>query len=382
MLDDVYLTNRLGDYLMPIWSMRQNVLFCSLSGNPNSIPPKAMDYMSPVPFLLQDSTSKEVAQDLDFLEGPTWYNLREHWLRWVPTTEVPPLVDDPVGFLFSAEPPELEEETADLYYSSDEGGNPRSTFAGYHIPNNWASTVSSVAHRLHGISMTLASSSDWYCRGTWTGALGAVPSLFEEVTLTMLHYREESAREAMRSAQRNVGSHLGFISWFMSVKELKSCKLSNEDYQFVLSLRLNERSKAGVLFNISRDFREMNLIHLATHAVAAHYTWTTQDAADKRFLRLSPEYWNEFSVVRDAALGREIKIEDFPSYDSWKEDLERTNWIFQNLRAGKRGGLVQNFHPNWEYCIVDFHLFGARPLRNWNIIRAYSERFPLRWPRL
>jgi hypothetical protein len=128
--------------------MRQNVLFCSLSGNPNSIPPKAMDYMSPVPFLLQDSTSKEVAHDLDFLEGPTWYNLREHWLRWVPTTEVPPLVDDPVGFLFSAEPPELEEEMADVYYSSDEGGNPQPTFAGYYIPNNWASTVSSVAHWL------------------------------------------------------------------------------------------------------------------------------------------------------------------------------------------------------------------------------------------
>ncbi|KAJ7870841.1 hypothetical protein B0H13DRAFT_2350215 [Mycena leptocephala] len=200
----------------------------------------------------------------------------------------------------------------------------------------------------------MAASSDWYCRSAWSGALGPVPAPLDEVTLTMLHYTEESAREAAKTAQRSVCSHLGFIYWFSSVKDLKKCDLTKEDYQFVLSLRLEERPKAGVLFNISRDYHEMNLIHLANHNVAAHYAWTDRERADKRFLRLSPEYWNELSVLRSAALGTEVKLEDFASYGVWKEDLERTNWLFQNLKAGKRGVLVQ---------------------KNWNVIRAYSERF-------
>ncbi|KAJ7919589.1 hypothetical protein B0H13DRAFT_1868349 [Mycena leptocephala] len=374
-MDDVYLSNRLGDYLLPIWSMKNNTLFCSLSGSPNAIPPEAMSYMTPVPFLLQETTPHEVSRALDFIKGPTWYNPKEHWLAWVPTTGISPLIEDPVGFLFSTDPIKLETETADVYYSSDEGNEPRQSYAGCRIEENWIKFVMDTARRLYNISMTIAASSDWYCRSAWSGDLGTVPGPLEEISLTMLHYKEESARDAAKSAQRNIASHLGFISWFSSVKDLKVCNLSSEDYKYVLSLRLGERPKAGVMFNISRDYHEMNLIHLALHNVAAHYAWTDKEKEDKRFLRLSPDYWNEFSVLRSAALGTEVKLEDFASYENWKEDLTRTNWLFQNLKAGKRGVLVPKFFPHWKYHIVDFHLFGTRPLRHWNTIRAYSERF-------
>jgi hypothetical protein len=223
--------------------------------------------------------------------------------------------------------------------------------------------------------MSLAGGSDWYCRNAFAGAVGSVPESIDKVQLTMLHYTEESAWEALNMVKCSVISHLGFISWFQSIKDLESSTLSDEDKGYIKSLRLSKRDKAGVLFNVSRDYHEMNLIHLAIHSVPTHYMWTSKEKEDRRFLRLSPEYYNEFAVLRDASLGTEFHIENFPSFENWKDDLSRTNWLFQNLKAGKRGGIVKQFQPTWEYYIVDFHLFGARLLRHWEMIRAYSERF-------
>ncbi|KAJ7835421.1 hypothetical protein B0H13DRAFT_1913574 [Mycena leptocephala] len=358
----------MGDFLLPIWSMRNNVLICSLNGNPSAIPGKALDYMTPAPFLLPETTSDQVRKDLDFTKYPTWYNPDEHWLAWVPTESLIDIREDSVGFAFDDHPVDLEDEYADVYYSSDKGGEPRSTYAGCRIPENWKNVASLATRKLHSICMNLAGGSDWYCRNTFMGAVGSVPEALDEVQLTMLHYTEDSARRAIDMAKRSVSSHLGFISWFQSIKELESSVLSDEDQGYVRSLRLGERDKAGVLFNVSRDYHEMNLIHLAHHAVPTHYMWTAQEKEDRRFLWLSPEYYNEFAVLRDAALGTEFHVEDFPSFETWKEDLSRTNWLFQNLKAG-------NEVPTWEYYIVDFHLFGARLLRHWETIQAYSERF-------
>jgi hypothetical protein len=77
----------------------------------------------------------------------------------------------------------------------------------------------------------------------------------------------------------------------------------------------------------------------------------------------------------NAAGGGDVQVEDPPSYPKWKEDLERIDWMGQNLRAGKRGSSDLSFSPNWEYEIVDGHGFGARPLYHWHMIRAYAERF-------
>ncbi|KAJ7071762.1 hypothetical protein B0H15DRAFT_740334, partial [Mycena belliarum] len=170
---------------------------------------------------------------------------------------------------------------------------------------------------------------------------------------------------------------LGFLAWYLSVAELGTI-LEASDEAFLRSLRLLDRPKAGVIYDLPRDYHEANFFHLAWNEVPVHYRWTANEEADGRFRRLSPAYWSEYVALKDATADEDaIQLEEFPSYDLWKDDLERYDWFFQDLRAGKRGKELSShfFRPNWEYRIVDFRLWGARTITNWETIRAYSERF-------
>jgi hypothetical protein len=127
---------------------------------------------------------------------------------------------------------------------------------------------------------------------------------------------------------------------------------------------------------MSRDFHEANFPHLLLHRVPIHVAWTNEEKGNWRFLRLSPEVWGEYAAVRAATTpGETITLADLPSGATWKNDWERSDWYFQNKAAGKRGKAVTGFLPTWDYSIVDFHLWGARPLIDRKHIRAYAERF-------
>jgi hypothetical protein len=129
------------------------------------------------------------------------------------------------------------------------------------------------------------------------------------------------------------------------------------------------------VFNLTRDQHEINFPHWANHGVAFHYMWTETEAKNKRFLRFSPEYYEEVARLRELGNGESRSVEDLPSYDLWKDDLDGSDWIGQNLRAGKMGVIENRFQPSMRYGIVDRHLYGARPLLNWSTIRVYAERF-------
>ncbi|KAJ7798604.1 hypothetical protein B0H13DRAFT_2391528 [Mycena leptocephala] len=322
----------------------------------------------------------DAAQVHGFTKGPVWYNPKEHWLGWVPNSAASALFErideDVIGFLFDDDPVETADQHADVYgYSSeDEHDVPREMYAGCYLDELWANTASEMAKRLHSVAITLASRTEFYARGP-TGEMGPVPAALDSEILFQLQTSEEGAQAAVTDAKRAILSALGFIAWFLSVRALSTTKLSVEDQEFVKSLRLDERRKTGVLLLLSRDYHYINLTHLINHGVVAHYAWRQQEREDRRFLRLSPEYWNEYATLKESAQGEEIFIESFPSYANWKDDLESWDWYFQNLRAGKRGEDLSTFKPEWDYYIVDFHLYGARSIKHWNTIRAYSERF-------
>jgi hypothetical protein len=205
--------------------------------------------------------------------------------------------------------------------------------------------------------------------------MGPVPTALDEGSLFQLQTSEEGAQAVVTNAKQMILSFLGFIAWFQSVKALVTTQLLWEDQDFVKSLRLDDRRKAGVLLLLSHDYDYTNFMHYINHGVVVHYAWRQQEREDRRFLRLSPEYWNEYTSLKEALKVEEVPIESFPSYSNWKSDLESWDWFFQNLHAGKHGDILTTFKPDWDYYIVDFHLYVARSITHWNTIRAYSERF-------
>ncbi|KAJ7819726.1 hypothetical protein B0H13DRAFT_2378170 [Mycena leptocephala] len=305
-----FITTAFGDHLLPIWSLRQDTWFCSLGAPPNAIPLLAVSHMTPLIDLLDPITSVETLRALDYTKAPVWFNAKEHWLSWIPTEPTSVLFEDPIGYLFDERPVDTVDEYTDFYGSGSDDGMPNEPsriLAGIRLSQEWTNIATTTASRLHEICMTLTASSDFYCRNRWTGDLADVPQKMDVTEVLVIHFTEEKAQEAV------------------TVVDMSKIGISMEDRQYIHSLRLDERAKTGVLYYLDRDYQNTTFSHLLKHNVPIHYAYTNTEKGNWRYLRLSPEVWNEFSTVSEKKRNSEVLLEDLPSYEEWKTDWNRSD---------------------------------------------------------
>jgi hypothetical protein len=191
-----------------------------------------------------------------------------------------------------------------------------------------------------------------------------MPGSVNIVAINVLFSNDEEAQDTAHTAKCGLLSLLGFVTWMLSVVQLKDSKLSTGDQLYLQQLHLDDRPRTGVVFNLTRDQHEINFPHWVNNGVAFHYVWTSEEAKNKHFLRFSPGYYEEVVRLREEAKGNEVSVEDLPSYSLWKDDLDGSDWIGQNLRAGKVGTVEKHFLPSMNYGIVDRHLYSTCPLLN------------------
>ncbi|KAJ7084572.1 hypothetical protein B0H15DRAFT_951451 [Mycena belliarum] len=380
---DAFLRDARGDLVVPLWSKHQDTWWCSMNASSSNIPERALVVFPEAPELLMPQVSKLLIQDLEFPKKAVLYHPGEHYLGWTPTgrpadSPLGGVYDDPLGFLFDHEDVDVSEASAWIYgEDSDDPAAESRVFAGYLVDKEWADKAMRWADRLQALSVQLADGSSWYQRSFWTGRRGDLPPKYDGGLLYAPHLARDDALAEAEGAKRSILGTLAYLTWYLSVAELGS-KLSREDDTFLRSLRLLERPKAGVIYNLQRDYHEANFIHLAWNEVPIHYSWTDEEEADGRFRRLSPSYWSEYrSLLEVAESADEVRLEDLPSFARWKGDLQRYDWFFQDLHAGKRGHALpaRCFKPDWEYRVIDFRLWGARTVTHWETIRAYAEKF-------
>ncbi|KAJ7864405.1 hypothetical protein B0H13DRAFT_2353674 [Mycena leptocephala] len=378
--NDIYFTDHVGNLLQSTWTARDRDLLCSVYAGPEDAPLSILTFRDPAPFLLQPSVPKQLLIELDPTKYAMWYNPHEHWAGWIPrelskdameTEEV----TDPMGFCFSPGEVETVMEYANVYYSSDEGGISRPTLAGWTLEREWSGYVIQMGRRLHNLCLELASMTEFYTRPGLIRISGEVPNPLDYAKLKRTFFQHSEAQDAATEAKLGTLSLLGFLAWFLSVVEVTATLLSPEEQEFVASLCLKDRSKAGIVYDLMRDHNEVNFAHLLNNKVGFHYVWSDVEWKEARFVRFSPEYYNELCVLRGSENREEVLMEDLPSFNSWRESLLGMDWDCQNLCAGKRGDVVRHFQPQWEYYVVDFHLWGAHPVLHWNAIRAYAEHF-------
>jgi hypothetical protein len=104
--------------------------------------------------------------------------------------------------------------------------------------------------------------------------------------------------------------------------------------------------KVGAKFNHTHDQHEINFPHWANNGVPFHYLWTEEESKNRCFLRFSPGYYEEVARLRKLPGFEDRTVKDLPSYPAWRNDLESSDWIGQNLRAGKIGIVEDRFRPS------------------------------------
>ncbi|KAJ7103995.1 hypothetical protein B0H15DRAFT_794874 [Mycena belliarum] len=321
-----------------------------MNAAPSNIPERILLDFPETPELLLPQTNRMLLEDLDFPQKAVLYLPGEHYLGWAPAAAIEssalggPYVD-PLAFLFSTEDVEIHSTSTWIYgEDSDDPAAESRVFAGYYVDHEWADEAVGWTDKLHALCCKLVDGSSWYRRSFWTGQRGDLPPKFDGGPLYAPHLTQSDARTAAEGAKRMILSSLAFLTWYLSVAE-----------------------------------HEANFFHLAQNEVPIHYRWTQEEEADGRFRRLSPAYWTEYRALLELADNDadDVRVEDLPSYLLWKSDLERYDWFFQDLHAGKRGKdlMARQYKPQWEYRVVDFRLWGARTITHWGTIRAYSEKF-------
>ncbi|KAJ6458763.1 hypothetical protein C8R45DRAFT_1221549 [Mycena sanguinolenta] len=373
----IYFEDSMGYLLTPIWFEKDNVLYCSVLATSDAVAPRLMEFIHDPPKLLPSSTPLTILDALDFTKHATWYRPDEHWLGWIPKTTTladspfENLVEDPLAICFEET---VVERTAE-YENTEVSDRTERTFRGFFLDEHQVEDIYGLCSRISLIGEHLAKNCGFYRRGRSSGELGDMPV---DTDLEVLHngFRlDEHAQNAFQSVRRSLLSLVGFLAWFLSVIDLDHTDLSDLDKLFVTELRLEERPKMGSVYRLHTDYHEFNFPHLIQNGIGFHYTWTKKERGNARFLRYSPEYYNDVRVLRDAQAGPAVVVENLASYRSWKGDLGTFDWMMQNVRAGKVGGYVKSFNPKMEFYIIDRQQYGARLLFHQNHIRAYAHRF-------
>ncbi|KAJ6526120.1 hypothetical protein DFH09DRAFT_1415979 [Mycena vulgaris] len=366
---DFDLRSRSGDRLLPIWSVNSGIRWASFGAPAAEIPAEANALINLFPPFPKQ-------RGLVRLSEAAIYEPRLHWLGWSPTCGLVDEDNDPAAFVFNANPVTLTEQYDDVQRSggSDDGDSPN--LVGFVLPDFWSTNALYLSRRLYDISMTLVLKTDWYGPNEDTTRLGDMPAQLDEEELARIHYYSKDAHESANEARRILLSQMGFVNWFSSVKTNWSDDLSQDDRDFLKELYLGDRPKRGYVFNLSRDYHEMNPRHLLSNDVPFHYSWTDAEADTGRFLRYSPGFFEEYERLIDATpVGLTLDLQRLPSYATMRNDLERYDVFFQDAGVGRVGEIVMEMFPDLKHYVVDFLHYGARPIANRSVRRAYSERF-------
>ncbi|KAF8180503.1 hypothetical protein K438DRAFT_1976695 [Mycena galopus ATCC 62051] len=363
---------------VPIWSVRDDVKWCSVGAAPFDIPPDANTYT----LQSEHEDFEDVLRNEKSESYAAYFLPDQHWLGWAPvqsgnrrSDQADPF-DDPAWFVFDLSDVDLDEHRIDdLYLGNSEPdlADVRGTLIGYYLSRAWRKTVIHLSSRVRNISEILASSTEWYGKSSMYRVMGPMPGAVTEEALERLVSSAEEASIITRGARYSVASQLGWLCWFTSSNGCWESSLVKADLDFVRSLSLQGRAKRGFLYNLSRDYHELNFSLLMICNVPFHFAWTPSEDATGRFIRCSPQFLSEYEGL--ASRGGRVELAGLPSFGLWKEDLGRYDRFFQDSRAGRVGHLLREFADYWEYKIVDFSHYGARPVDSRVERRVCAERF-------
>ncbi|KAK6969444.1 hypothetical protein R3P38DRAFT_3243366 [Favolaschia claudopus] len=383
-MDQLYFKDSRGDILLPVWNVNGLDSMCSFAPQPAVVCPRLMDHFNVVPYLLGDAASAPLLRELRYDLYAFWYMPQQHWLGYIPVGP-PPSSDpyffnwvDPLALAFSDARVPFKDDYAEGFGHDEDGASIPDQWCGYEIERSWVEDVFSLNHKLEVIWRSFVTNGQFYRKGRMPGMTGDLPNVVNRASLTGMLTQESEVENNVLKARLALRSQIGFISWLLTVAKVEEAKLSEEDTLFLASMRLEDRPKVGMVYNLSRDVNEINFQHLIDNNIPFHYYWTDVERQNTRYLRYSPEYCDDVQALmgnRPGVPHSELRVQDLRCFPLWRQKLEATDWNLRNLQGGKRGQALQDFSPEWDYEVVDEFGYGARPLYHWNVIRPYTERF-------
>lgn len=287
---------------------------------------------------------------MDWAAEPDWYRPGEHWRGWLP-------IKDYEGQLPCAEFLDLDEKAPSI----------RSARGQWFVGANYSATLESRVGQLEDLVDS--------CIESDLGRSGFIrPPPFDKKGFEVnLFDSEQELQRAVMAVRRAIADRIGWLYWFDAFvpQPLLREKLPASVLRRLIFETRTEYRKRGYLLRPADSWSEINIPLWLSHKVPIWYSWGFEERLMPQLCRLNPKI-----VAGDASEGRVAlyDVEDDQDLESTIETCRNTDDFFQP----KVGGTL-NHQLSYEidavFFIIDFHMWGRRPLPTDIDSSAYSERF-------
>lgn len=159
---------------------------------------------------------------------------------------------------------------------------------------------------------------------------------FVDFKLFTREYPSESDVDIVTAAvKRCILDGRGFLAWWMLSVHNWTEQLPIETVELMGEMGLLDRARRGVIVDLARDWKTVNISNLIAHDVPVFYPWAELEASDSRFTRFNPSflrYYNEFvasTIDLDEACAEDVPglLTLYPSllqYDEFCQSVHQT----------------------------------------------------------
>lgn len=264
---DHFFVNPRGEIVLPTVRLVGLDHWVEFNRGGQSIPIEAADYRDGEKRSLATGPTG-VLLEMDPGLEPNWHGMELHWEAWTPVQ----MQDYREGML---------DLNRSVMPEPMEGGMK------YRLPTRWSVAMKSLLVDLDTCCLSIQTDTP-YGRGT-PRPEGVDHTIFVYEYLSA-HDAEVSAATARRSAL----SSIGFLTWWVHSVENWKSGLRPTVVDAIEELPIYNRRRRGVLINLARDWKSVNIAHLIKHDVPVFYPWTIVEIVDPRFHLYSPAMYDAY----------------------------------------------------------------------------------------
>jgi hypothetical protein len=171
----------------------------------------------------------------------------------------------------------------------------------------------------------------------------------------------EALQAAGCVAKRTAVDYLGFLSWWTMSISGWDAELDHHAAAYLKDIQLQRFRRRGVLVDLERDWRHINISNLVRHRVPIAYPWSISLVASPRFTILSPIVLRVYDEQRQAAQG-DIDSSALQEMDNEIETIVKFDHFFQEVCENGRPDPSVEFDDEWRYFVVDFQGWSRRSI--------------------
>ena len=322
-----------------------------LNADTEKIPPGARDQRDPttIDWDTMEVTPSGRYVEMEWTVHPDWYHHNTHWRGYGPTR---------MTTTSSIGSPWYLDMDSPVAYCAVEGGY---SFA-EHQRGNVSNDLAFFDNCLEEVKATKQFVND-----------SPVPPPYDSARLETTFRSVIALQREGAAAKRATWDRLAFLAWWTA-----SCSDWADGVDEVMAERVEGiiargRNPRGFLFDLLKDWNEMNVPFLLERSIPFYYIFSLEARLTERFCRLNPKILASYTGPD----GDEVVIHDI----DYEDDLgmaeaatHRYDDFFQLLRPD-----VMNDHMSYEsdssFFIVDFEGWGRRPIISDRECRCYSVLF-------